>query len=115
MQLDIIAILCLSILNVFPWIYLLFQRPDEKIKNQLEESDAALAQLIQVIMHKMDSLEEIGENFGPQGNEINIGVILAQVLSQKMGLNGQNDYRRDERGQFNGPQEIIETEIQTLD
>lgn len=115
MQLDIIAILCLSILNVFPWIYLLFQRPDEKIKNQLEESDAALAQLIQVIMHKMDSLEEIGENFGPQGNEINIGAILAQVLSQKMGLNGQNDYRRDERGQFNGPQEIIETEIQSLD
>jgi len=115
MQLDIIAILCLSILNVFPWIYLLFQRPDEKIKNQLEESDAALAQLIQLIMHKMDSLEEIGENFSPHGNEINIGAILAQVLSQKMGLNGQNDYRRDERGQFNGPQEIIETEIQSLD
>ena len=115
MQLDILAILCLSILNVFPWIYLLFKRPDEEIRNQLEESDVALAQLIQVIMQKMDSLEEIGENFGPHGNEINIGAIIAQLLSQKMGLNEHNDYRRDERGQFNGPQEIIETEVQTLD
>ena len=115
MELALAAVLCLSILNVLPWVFLMIRRPDNEISNQLVESDAALAQLIQIIMAKMESLEETAQDIGGNPGELNIGAIIGQILQSKMNPDGENDYRRNERGEFDGTPQIIEAKTQNDD
>jgi len=115
MELVVTVILVCGFLNLIPWILLLYSRPDLKIEDRLVESDSALAQLIQIIMQKMDSLEEMGQGFGGAAGEFNLGHIIGQILQQKMNQGSGNDYMRDSAGRFNGTPEIIETSSETLD
>lgn len=109
MDLVITTILCLSILNVIPWIVLAFRRPDEEIREQLVESDQALAQLIQIIMTKIDSLEIMAEDFGRSGQNLDFGTIIGQIIQSKMNPTANDDYSRRDDGTFDGPPQIIET------
>jgi len=109
MELVIATILCLSILNIIPWIVLALRRPDEEIREQLTESDQALAQLIQIIMNKMDSLENMAEDFGRSGQNLDFGTILGQIIQSKMNPTANDDYSRRDDGTFDGTPQIIET------
>lgn len=103
------VIICLLFCNLIPWIILGIKRPDQEIQDQLSESDSALAQLIQIIMQKMDGLENMAESLGSGGNQLDFGTILAQIIQQKMNPTAEDVYMRSEDGQFNGPPQIIET------
>ena len=115
MELVVTVILVCGFLNLIPWILLLYSRPDLKIEDRLVESDSALAQLIQIIMQKMDNLEEIGSSFGPSAGEFNLGHVIGQILQQKMNQGSGNDYMRDSAGRFNGTPEIIEAKSEEID
>ena len=103
------VIICLLICNLIPWIILGIKRPDVEIQDQLSESDSALAQLIQIIMQKMDGLENMEEDFRSPGNQLDFGTIIGQIIQQKMNPTAEDVYMRSEDGTFNGPPQIIET------
>jgi len=105
MELVLGLILCMTILNIIPWILLCFKRPDQSIHTQLKESDSALAQIMQVFMGKIQSLEEMADNFGGAAAPLDFGQIIGQILQQKMNGNMDNDYNRDSSGRYNGTQE----------
>jgi len=110
MELVLRLILCMTILNIIPWILLCFKRPDQSIHTQLKESDSALAQIMQVFMGKIQSLEEMADNFGGAAAPLDFGQIIGQILQQKMNGNIDNDYNRDSSGRYYG-QEKEWTEI----
>jgi hypothetical protein len=114
MELVLVLILCMTILNVLPWILLCFKRPDMQIKQQLAESDSALAQLIQIIMSKMDELQEMGDIMASPAQNFDLGSIIAQIIQGKMNGTNDNDYIRSPNGQFNGPQENDTIEAKNL-
>jgi len=115
MDLVFISVLCMSILNVIPWLYLLFTRPDRVIENQLSESDQALAQLIQIILQKIDSIEELSEQFRGGQQPLDFGQIISQIIAQKMNPTANDHYMRNDDGTFNGAPKIIEAENSTND
>ena len=110
MELVFVWVLCMSFLNIIPWVYLLFTRPDRLIEDQLSESDAALAQLIQIILQKIDSIEELSEQFRGGNQPLDFGSILGQIIQQKMNPVANDDYMRNDDGTFNGAPKIIEAE-----
>lgn len=108
MDLIITTGVCIAILNAIPWAYLLLTRPDRVIEEQLTASDQALAQLIQIILQKMDSLEHLAEDFSRSGQPLDFGQIIGQILQQKMNPTANEDYMRNDDGTFNGTPQIIE-------
>ena len=109
MELVYAGIIRLSILNILPWIFLLIRRPDEEIYEKVVESDEALAKIAHYLIQKMDSLADIaGDLVAPQ--EFDLGSLIGSMIQRNMGLNNsENVYGRNERGEFDGTQEIIET------
>lgn len=109
MELVYAVIICLSILNIFPWIFLLIRRPDDEIFEKISESDEALAKIAHYLIQKMDSMAEMAEDLRSPG-EFDLGSIIGSMIQRNMGLNNsENVYGRNERGEFDGTQEIIET------
>jgi len=115
MELVFMTGVCIAILNAIPWVYLLFTRPDRMIEDQLTESDRALAQLIQIIMQKMDSLEDLASDFSRSGQPLDFGQIIGQILQQKMNPAANEDYMRNDDGTFNGTPQIIEAKDPKVD
>ena len=109
MELVYSVIIGLSILNILPWIFLLIRRPDEEIYEKVVESDEALAKIAHYLIQKMDSLADMaGDLVAPQ--EFDLGSLIGSMIQRNMGLNNsENVYGRNERGEFDGTQEIIET------
>ena len=109
MDVTIAIILVCGFLNLIPWIILVLSRPDLEIHDKLTESDSALAQLIQIIMQKMDHLEEAAANLGSGGAPLDFGQIIGQIIQSKMNSTGNEDYMRNDDGTFNGPPKVIES------
>jgi hypothetical protein len=104
------VIICLLILNVLPWIYLLIRRPDDEIFEKIVESDEALAKIAQYLIQKMDMLSELaGELTAPQ--EFDLGSLIGSIIQRNFNPQlDENVYGRNERGEFDGTQETIETQ-----
>ena len=96
-------------MNGLPWIFLLIRRPDEEIYEKVVESDEALAKIAHYLIQKMDSLADMaGDLTAPQ--DFDLGSLISSIIQRNMGLNNnENVYGRNERGEFDGTQEIIET------
>ena len=109
MELVYSVIIGLSNLNILPRIFFLFRRPDEEIYEKINESDEALAKIAHYLIQKMDSLADMaGDLVAPQ--EFDLGSLIGSMIQRNMGLNNsENVYGRNERGEFDGTQEIIET------
>jgi hypothetical protein len=109
MELVYAVIIGLSILNIFPWIFLLIRRPDDEIFEKISESDEALAKIAHYLIQKMDSMAEMAGDLRNPG-EFDLGSLISSMIQRNMGLNNnENVYGRNERGEFDGTQEIIET------
>lgn len=110
MELVYSVIIGLSILNVLPWIYLLIRRPDEEIYEKVVESDEALAKIAQYLIQKMDMLGELaGDLTAPP--EFDLGSLIGSLIQRNLNpQENENVYGRNERGEFDGTQEIIETQ-----
>jgi hypothetical protein len=109
MDVTIAIILVCGFLNLIPWIILVLSRPDLEIHDKLTESDSALAQLIQIIMAKLDHFEQLSENFGGAAQPLDFGQIIGQIIQSKMNSAGNEDYIRNDDGTFNGPPKVIES------
>ena len=61
------------------------------------------------LIQKMDALADMaGDLVAPQ--EFDLGSLIGSMIQRNMGLNNsENVYGRNERGEFDGTQEIIET------
>ena len=110
MELVYFVIIGLSILNVLPWIFLLIRRPDEEIYEKVVESDEALAKIAQYLIQKMDMLGELaGDLTAPP--EFDLGSLIGSLIQRNLNpQENENVYGRNERGEFDGTQEIIETQ-----
>lgn len=110
MELVYATLICLSILNILPWIFLLIRRPDEEIYEKVVESDEALAKIAQYLIQKMDMLGEMaGDLAAPP--EFDLGSLIGSIIQRNLNSQeNENVYGRNERGEFDGTQEIIETQ-----
>lgn len=90
----------------------MIRRPDEEVIEIIAESDKALAQIVQYLAAKVDSIEELALEVSNPSQTFDLGSIIGQMITRNMNSqNSQNIYGRSERGEFDGTQEIIETPV----
>ena len=106
MELVVAVILVCGLLNMIPWFLLLYQSPDLEISDKVADIDTGLAQIAQLLLQKLDNLEELGASVAPAG-ENPILMFLQAMMNRQ---NENNLYGRSSDGTFNGAPEIIEAE-----
>jgi hypothetical protein len=109
MELVVAVILVCGLLNMIPWFLLLYQRPDLQISDKVADIDTGLAQIAQLLLQKLDNLEELGASVAPAG-ENPILMFLQAMMNRQSIENENNLYGRSSDGTFNGTPEIIEAE-----
>ena len=88
MELVFAALICLSILNILPWIFLMIRRPDEEVIEIIAESDEALAKIVQFLAQKIDSIEELALDVANPAQNFDLGSMIGQIITRN--LNSQN-------------------------
>jgi hypothetical protein len=113
MDSTIAIVLVCGLLNVIPWILLLYFRPDRSIFDQVERTDEALAIVAKALFERLESLEELAGEFGGF-QEINpVQSLIAKFLEGRLAVN--DVYERDVNGQFNGAQTLKEIDPEEID
>lgn len=115
MDVIIAIIIVCGILNIIPWLLLLYTRPDQQIYNKLDEDGSALAQILQNFMGRMADLEEMGHSLAPSSQEFDLGSIIAQILSSKLNSEANDPYIRDINGQFHGAEGLKEIKTEKVE
>ena len=112
MDSTIAIVLVCGLLNVIPWLLLLYFRPDRSIFDQVERTDEALAIVAKALFERLESLEELAGGFeGCQ--EINpVQSLIAKFLEGRLAVN--DVYERDVNGQFNGTHTLKEIESEEI-
>lgn len=97
-----IVLVC-GLLNVVPWLLLLYFRPDLKINDQVQTIDEGLAMVAKALFERFENLEGLAEGISqiPQENPLQ-NLIMAFMKSR---LEGNDLYGRNSDGTFNGAQE----------
>jgi len=114
MESTIAIVLICGILNVIPWLLLLYFRPDRSIFDQVERTDEALAIVAKALFERLESLEELAG--GLEGfQEINpVQALIAKFLEGRLAVN--EVYGREPDGTFNGTKTLKEEiDDQTFD
>jgi hypothetical protein len=103
MDSTIAIVLVCGLLNVIPWLLLLY----------FERTDEALAIVAKALFERLESLEELAGEFGGF-QEINpVQSLIAKFLEGRLAVN--DVYERDANGQFNGAQTLKEIDPEEID
>ena len=112
MDSTIAIVLVCGLLNVIPWLLLLYFRPDQSIFEQVERTDEALAIVAKALFERLESLEELAGGF--EGfQEINpVQSLIAKFLEGRLAVN--EVYERNSDGTFNGAQRLKEIDPEEI-
>jgi len=108
MQLVYAGIICLLILNLIPWIWLIFKRPDLDLIDNIDDIDENLGKVASHMIQKLHSLESFAEEMHSPSENLDLGSIIGQFLSNRMNQTGDVVYSRSHDGTFNGAHQIQE-------
>lgn len=107
MTLELSIIIVCGLLNLIPWLLLAYFRPDQTIQDQIEQTDQGLAMVAQVLMERLESLEDLAGSAMQGVPENPFAALISSFMQQK--LAGTEVYGRQDDGTFDGTKEIIET------
>jgi len=100
-----VIIVC-GLLNVIPWLLLLYFRPDLKINDQVQTIDEGLAMVAKALFERFENLEDLASSLAPAVAENPLQSIISAFLQSR--LEGNDLYGRNSDGTFNGTREIQE-------
>jgi ABC-type phosphate transport system auxiliary subunit len=107
MTLELSIIIVCGLLNLIPWLLLAYFRPDLDINEQIKQTDQGLAMVAQVLMERLESLEDLAGSAMQGVPENPFAALISSFMQQK--LAGTEVYGRQDDGTFDGTKEIIET------
>jgi hypothetical protein len=107
-----IVLVC-GLLNVIPWVILLYFRPDLKINDQVQTIDEGLAMVAKALFERFENLEDLAAGFQQIPTENPLQSFIMAFMQSR--LEGNDLYGRNSDGTFDGSREIQEISPKTND